>query len=148
LLALRRTPAAKRDSPSRRRTTSASRVGPNGVGPIIIGTTPAQAAATGTLLHASAPARGSSCFYLRPVAPAGVVDDFRVGDPLANIRQFYGSRARVRPGKYDPHDQTLTIEPPAGGDPKFRLIFALRKGIVQTIYAGALPQVAYVQGCS
>jgi hypothetical protein len=75
-------------------------------------------------------------------------DAFRVGDPRAKIRQFYGSRARVSPGKYDPDDQTLTIEPPAGGNPKFRLVFALRKGIVQTIYAGALPQVAYVEGCS
>jgi hypothetical protein len=85
---------------------------------------PAQAAATGTLLHASAPARGSSCYYLRPAAPAGVLllvedgtirrvevvnpavrttDGFRVGDPPAKIRQFYGSRARVSPGKYDPH---------------------------------------------
>ena len=75
-------------------------------------------------------------------------DGFRVGDQPGKIRQFYGSRARVSPGKYDPHDQTLTIEPSAGGDPKFRLIFALRKGIVQTICAGALPQVAYVEGCS
>src|SRR5450631_736369 len=49
--------------------SAASRVGPNGVGPIVIGTTPAQAAATGTLLHA----RGSSCYYLRPAAPAGVL---------------------------------------------------------------------------
>jgi hypothetical protein len=149
--------------------SAASRVSPRGVGPIVIGSTPAQAAATGTVLRASTPSPGSSCFYLRPTAPAGLAflveagtlrraeivnsaiattDGFRVGDPLAKLQAAYGTRAHLSPGKYDPASQTLTIDPKSPADAAFRLMFVLRGGIVRTIFAGALPQVAYVEGCS
>jgi hypothetical protein len=52
--------------------SSSSRVGPTGVGPITFGTTPAQAAATGTKFSSTAPAQGSTCFYLRPSKPSGL----------------------------------------------------------------------------
>jgi hypothetical protein len=149
--------------------SAASRVGPKGIGPIVIGTTPGQAAATGTHFSATAPAAGSTCFYLRPTTPAGLsllvedgtvrraevaspklvtTDGFRVGDSLAKIKAFYGPRAHLSPGKYDSHAQTVTIDPKGNADAKFRFVFALRDGVVQTVYAGALPQVAYVEGCS
>jgi hypothetical protein len=52
--------------------SSSSRIGPTGVGSITFGTTPAQAAAGGTKFSATAPAQGSTCFYLRPSTPSGL----------------------------------------------------------------------------
>ncbi len=149
--------------------SSSSRVGPTGVGPIAFGTTPAQAAATGTQFVRTKPARGSTCFYLRPVTQSGLsfmvehgtirraevvtsamrtTDGFRVGDPVAKIEAFYGRRARLAPDKYDPDAQTITILPKGSADAKYRMVFKVQGGTVQAIFAGALPQVAYVERCS
>ncbi|MGQ0569073.1 MAG: hypothetical protein ACT4P5_06005 [Armatimonadota bacterium] len=149
--------------------SSSSRVGPTGVGPIVFGTTPAQAAATGTKFVATKPSRGSSCFYLRPPTPSGLsfmvehgtirraevatstirtADGFLVGDSALRIETFYGQRARLAPDKYDPKAQTITILPKGSTDAKYRMVFKVKGGTVQAIIAGALPQVAYVEGCS
>lgn len=149
--------------------SAGSRIGPNGVGPIVIGTTPVQAAATGTRFTATAPAPGSSCYYMQPLTPAGVTflvefgtlrrvevrvrglattDGFRVGDPLAKLRAFYRTRARLAPDKYDPNVATLTLDPASAVDVKYRTIFRIEGGSVSAIYSGALPQVAYVESCS
>ncbi len=149
--------------------SSSSRVGPAGVGPIVFGMTPAQAAATGTKFVATKPSRGSTCFYLRPSTPSGLslmvehgtirraevttsairtTDGFRVGDPRLNIERFYGQRARLAPAKYDPKAQTITVLPKGSADAKYRMVFYVKNGTVQAIFSGALPQVAYVEGCS
>ncbi len=149
--------------------SSASRVGPTGVGPIVFGMTPAQAATTGTHFVATKPALGSTCFYLRPPAPDGLsflvehgtirradivtstirtIHGFRVGDLALKINTFYGKRARPAPDKYDPHVQMITIAPQGVADAKYRMVFRVKSGTVQAIIAGALPQVAYVEGCS
>lgn len=149
--------------------SSSSRVGPKGVGPIVVGTTPSQAAATGTSLVATKPSLGSTCYYLRPPTPNGLsfmVEDgtirraevttptistsegFRVGDPIAKVKNFFGQRAQVAPDKYDPQAQTVTIAPKGGADAKYRMVFKVKNATVQAIYAGALPQVEYVEGCS
>ena len=149
--------------------SSSSRIGPTGVGPVVIGTTPAQAAKTGTRFTSSEPARGSSCFYLRPSAVSGLsfmvedgtirrgevvtqliatTDGFRVGDQLAKLKNFYGDRAQIAPDKYDPQAQTVTIVPEGDAAAKYRVVFKVKGARVQAIYAGALPQVEYVEGCS
>jgi hypothetical protein len=64
------------------------------------------------------------------------------------VQTFYGSRAHLAAGKYDPALRTLTVDPKDDAGQKYRVIFVLRNDVVQTIYAGALPQVAYVEGCS
>ncbi len=149
--------------------SKASRIGPTGIGPIVFGMTPAQAAATRTRLVAMKPARGSTCFYLRTSTVSGVLlmvehgtirraevktrglrttDGFQVGDARAKIEAFYGSRARAVPEKYDLSAQRITILPKGPADAKFRMAFIVRGGTVQAIIAGALPQVTYVEGCS
>lgn len=147
----------------------ASRIGPGGVGPVVFGTTPAQAASGGLRFTTTAPAAGSSCYYLRPGAPAGLTflvesgtirraemrsaglattDGFRVGDAIQRVTAFYGQHAQLAPDKYDPMLQTVTVVPQRAADRKFRLIFKAGGGTIRAIYAGALPQVAYVEGCS
>jgi hypothetical protein len=149
--------------------SSSSRVGPTGVGPITFGTTPAQAAATGTRFSATSPAQGSTCFYLRPSMLRGLsfmvengtlrraevstpsirtTDGFEVGDPTSKIVTFYGQRANQSPDKYDPKAQTITVLPKDTLDAKYRMIFNIKDGAVQSIFAGVLPQVQYVEGCS
>lgn len=75
-------------------------------------------------------------------------DGFRVGDPVSKIETFYGARASAAPDKYDPHAQTVTIAPKSGAESKYRMVFNVKGATVQSIFAGALPQVQYVEGCS
>jgi len=147
----------------------ASRIGPRGVGPIVFGITPAQAVSTGARFRASKPSAGSTCFYLRPRTPAGLafmvengsvrraevtrntiasVDGFRVGDAGAKLLEFYGRRAEVFRDKYDLKTDIAVIGPRSSTDAKYRLIYSLKDHAVQSIFAGLLPQVAYVEGCS
>lgn len=148
---------------------SLSRVSPHGVGPIVIGTNRAQAEATGTRFAATTPVRGSTCYYLTPAGSDGLrflvesgtlrrsevrtpaiatVDGFRVGEPIARAIAFYGTRAHVSAGKYDPTARTVTIDPPTSADRIFRTVFHARSSAIDLIVSGALPQVAYVEGCS
>jgi hypothetical protein len=149
--------------------SSASRLGPTGVGPISFGTTPAQAKATGTGFTATALVQGSTCYYLRPSTLDGLrfmvedgtlrraevstsavrtTDGFQVGDSASKVMTFYGSRASQAPDKYDPKAQTITVLPKGDADAKYRMIFNIKGGTVQSIFAGVLPQVQYVEGCS
>jgi hypothetical protein len=161
--------AAGPAAPAGAALTVESRIGPWGVGPVIIGTTPAQAAATGTRFTATLPAPGSSCRYLT-VAPslglrflvengtlrrAEVSDErlatttgIRVGDAVTRIAANYAGRITESPDKYDAAVRTLTIGPSGAADAKYRLVFKVRNGRIQSIMAGALPQVEYVEGCS
>lgn len=145
------------------------RIGPAGVGAIIFGQTPAQAAATGMHFTATKPAAGSSCFYLRPQAHDGLsfmvehgtirraeilrggivtADGFKIGDPISKIVQFFAKRARVMPNKYDPQARDVFIDPKGTADAKYRMLFKSRNGVVQAIFAGVLPQIKYVEGCA
>ncbi|PZR60888.1 MAG: hypothetical protein DLM53_11085 [Candidatus Eremiobacter antarcticus] len=149
--------------------SSSSRIGPRGVGPIVFGVAQRQAVETGTRFTLSKPSTGSTCFMLYPRTPAGLafmvengsirraevtgktiasVDGFRVGDSGATLLRFYGQRARLSPNKYDPKVEMAVIEPKSSADAKYRMTYSLKNGAVQTIVAGLLPQVAYVEGCS
>jgi hypothetical protein len=149
--------------------TSLSRLGPTGIGAIVFGSTPAQAAAAGLRFATSVPTRGTSCRYLRPIDRAGLAflvedgtirraemttsalattDGFRVGDPMPKVIAFYGHRAQIAPDKYDPAAQTIAISAKPGADPRFRMLFKARAGVVRAIFAGVAPQIDYVEGCS
>jgi hypothetical protein len=76
------------------------------------------------------------------------VHGFRVGDPSAKVEAFYGRMAQRAPDKYDPAARTITIGPTGIGGATLRTVFKVKNGAVFAIFAGALPQVAYVEGCS
>ncbi|MDQ2664100.1 MAG: hypothetical protein M3Y18_08735 [Candidatus Eremiobacteraeota bacterium] len=156
-------------APASAQPTYTLRIGPAGVGAIIFGQTPAQAAASGMRFTATKPAPGSSCFYLRPQAHDGLSfmvehgtirraevlrrgivteDGFKIGDPTSKIVQFFAKRARVLPNKYDPKAQDVFIEPKGIADAKYRMRFKSKNGVVQAISAGVLPQIEYVEGCA
>ncbi len=148
--------------------TDASRLGPDGVGPIVFGTTPAQAAATGTAFEHGKPAPGSTCYYLRPSAPSGLTllvedgnirradvvsqaiattDGFKVGEPVSKLMAFFGARAQTSPDKYDPQVKTITVAPKEGHDARGRTVYKVKHGTISKIIAGLRPQVGYVEGC-
>lgn len=152
--------------------SSASRLGPAGIGPVLFGMTPAQAAATGTALTtlsgAPVPSGKTECFFVRPKGLSGIefmvedgalrradvdskeirtTDGFRVGDTAAAIERFYGSRASVNPDKYDPAVREIEVVPTGSSAAKYRTIFRTKNGTVFQIRAGALPQVHYVERC-
>jgi hypothetical protein len=146
-----------------------SRIGPRGVGPIVFGMTPEQAAATGMdLVPYGSPEPGSSCYFVRPENLPGVdfmvedgtlrrvderagnmrtVDGFRIGDDAGDVMKFYGHRAAIAPDKYDPHAQTIDVTPEGADADKYRTIFKVKDKEVYEIVAGALPQVEYVERC-
>lgn len=149
--------------------TYTPRIGPAGVGAIIFGQTPVQAAATGMHFTSTKPAAGSSCYYLRSQAHVGLsfmvehgtirraevlrgkivtVDGFRIGDPISKIAQFFAKRARIVPNKYDPTARDVFIDPKGTADAKYRMLFKSKNGVVQAIFAGVLPQIEYVEGCA
>jgi hypothetical protein len=146
----------------------ASRVGPTGMGPVVVGTTPAQAKATGTRLTATTPAPGSTCYYLMPPDLPGIafmveagtirrvevrsgpfrtVDGFRIGDRLERLTSLYGKRAMIAPDKYDPGVRVVTVTPAGEAGLRYRIVYEIKHGVVRRIVAGALPQVTYVEGC-
>jgi hypothetical protein len=149
--------------------SSSSRIGPTGIGPIVFGMTPAQAATTGVkLIPYGAPASRGTCYYVRPDSPGGVdfmiesgtlrrvdvtsreiatTDGFRVGGSAARVLQFYGSRATLEPDKYDPAVRTIVVTPSGANADKFRLLFKIKKSAIVQIIAGLLPQVLYVERC-
>ena len=148
--------------------TSESKLGTTGVGPIVFGMTPSQALATGTKLSSGKPAPGSTCYQMRPDMPSGLsflveegnvrradveaasiasTDGFRVGDPLAKVVDFYGTRVTVTPAKYDPAGKTVTVAPKAGADDKSRFVFEVKDGKIHRMISGLMPQVSYVEGC-
>jgi hypothetical protein len=140
-----------------------------GFGPITIGMTPEQAnAAVGGALELPLGMTPDACDY---AGPRGVDSlDFmielgkivrvdvrrhdihtaagaRIGDTEARIQQLYPGRVRVSPHKYtDGH--YLTVVPSDTGTHRSRLIFETDGAVVTEFRSGALPQVAYVEGCS
>jgi hypothetical protein len=146
-----------------------SKIGPSGVGPIVFGMTPAQAAATGThLTPYGPPALGGTCYYVRSPGLKGfdfmveggtlrridvltpdmqTVDGFRVGDPALEVQKFYGRRASIFPEKYDPHAHIIEVVPKGSEAAKFRTLFFVKNSLVYKIIAGALPQVHWVERC-
>ena len=146
-----------------------SKIGPAGVGPIVFGMTPSKAASTGThLTRPNSAIPDDSCYYLHPSPELGIdfmvvqgtlrrvdvrtpamqtVDGFRVGDSVAKVREFYGTRAQVFPAKYDPGAQVIEVAPRGADAAKFRTVFSGKNGVVREIIAGALPQVLWVERC-
>lgn len=70
-----------------------------------------------------------------------------IGDSEAHIQQLYSGRVRVTPHKYTPGHYLTVVPSDTAGHP-YRLIFETDGAVVTTFRAGALPQVAYVEGCS
>ena len=141
---------------------------PDGIGPIRVGMSVAEASgALGDELAVRGGA-GASCAYVHSARlPAGMslmvagdtivrvdVDSntvatdsgVRVGDSVAAVRARYHDSLRSEPNKYQPAPaHNLVFEPT--GDSLHRIIFETDGQRVTTLRSGRLPQVAYVERC-
>ena len=139
-----------------------------GYGPAKIGMTVAEAsAALGTKLVSEGPVDEPSCHYMRPepaveglwfmisddhvvrveVTTAGVKTrtGLGVGDSEARVKQLLPG-AEVTPHKYvAPDGNYLTVW---RADRKAAVRFETLQGKVTSFYAGRVPEVEYVEGCS
>jgi hypothetical protein len=139
---------------------------PDGIGPIRVGMTSAEArAATG--LAEAAPVAGE-CAYLGAVElPHGVrvmlardtvvrvettdstvatEDGARVGEAEARVTELYAGRMAVQPQKYEPPPaHVLVVTPP--DDTTRRIIFLTDGARVTELRVGRMPEVAFVEGC-
>jgi hypothetical protein len=139
-----------------------------GYGPAKIGMSVAEAsAALGTKLVSEGPVDEPKCHYMRPEpAVEGLwfmISDDRVvrvevttpgiktksglgvGDSEARVKELLPS-AKVTPHKYvAPDGSYLTVW---SADRKFAVRFETLQGKVTSFYAGRVPEVEYVEGCS
>jgi len=138
-----------------------------GIGPVRVGMTVAEAAAT--LPGAAAHPETQECAYVGLSGlPAGVslmteagrvvrvdVDDSsavatargaRVGWTEAQVLAAYPG-ARVQPHKYEEGHYLVAI-PGAPADTTHRIVFETVGGVVKRFRAGVIPAVEYVEGCS
>jgi hypothetical protein len=151
--------------------TEASQLGTNGLGPVLVGMTVAQAQkAAGRKFTTSPVSEGSNCTYTRPAGLPGVsfmvidgviartnvgkesqVTTFRgakVGDSEARIKALYGSQITVEPHQYVRNGHYLVFVPRDRADRNFRVVFETDGKKVTGFRSGRLPEVSYVEGCS
>jgi uncharacterized membrane protein len=140
------------------------RVTANGLGPVRVGMTVAEAsAALGMPLTGAGEA--GECIYVRPareltgvmlMVVQGVIarvdvtggdvatdEGVRVGDNKESVREFYAGRVTASPHKYT-DGEYLTIAP----DARHRIVFEVDQHQVTRYRGGRLPEVEWVEGCS
>jgi hypothetical protein len=140
-----------------------------GYGPARIGMTVAQVSkALGTKLVSDGPINDPACHYMRPepaveglwfmiskdhvvrvdVLAAGVTtkSGLGVGNSEDRVKDVLGSAVEVTPHKYLPPDGSyLTVW---SADRKAAVRFETLQGKVTSFYAGRIPEVENVEGCS
>ena len=145
------------------------RVTTAGYGPARIGMSVADTeTALGTKLVAEGPVDNPECHYLRPepaveglwfmvandrvvrieVTEPGITtrSGLGVGDSEARVKRALGASVEVTPHKYvAPDGNYLTIW---SADRRAAVRFETLNGKVSSFYAGQVPQVTFVEGCS
>ena len=140
-----------------------------GYGPAKIGMSVAEAsAALGVKLVAEGPVDNPECHYLRPepaveglwfmisndrvvrveVNAPGITtrSGLGVGDAESRVKEAFGASLEVTPHKYvAPEGSYLTVW---SANHKAAVRFETLQGKVTSFYAGRVPEVEYVEGCS
>jgi hypothetical protein len=150
--------------------TNQSKVYINGIGPVFVGMTVAQASqAAGTRLVSLGGSPNNECYYVKPQSnPKDIafmvtnnrisrVDIFkgnistgkgaRIGDTEARIKSLYPGQIRVSKHKYT-NGNYLTFVPRDASDKNYRLIFETDGKRVTQFRSGKLPEAEFVEGCS
>jgi hypothetical protein len=152
--------------------TAASQVGTNGIGPVLVGMTVAQAEkAAGRKFDTDKEGPdGLVCLYSKPQGLPGVgfmvingkiarvdvwnnrqITTFRgakIGDSEARIKQLYGSQIQVQQHEYRRNGHYLVFVPKDKADKNFRVVFETDGQKVTQFRSGRIPEVEYVEGCA
>ncbi|MEG4286308.1 hypothetical protein QUB68_24570 [Microcoleus sp. A006_D1] len=153
--------------------TERSKLAINGIGPIRVGMTVAEAsrAAGVRLIKSYAPPNEEFCSYFKPQEqPQGInfmvtkgrivridisneqittIKGFKVGDTEEQIIKAYPGQIRIIKNPLSGRGNNLTFVPRDAADSNYRLIFQTGiEGRVRYFRSGQLPQVEYIEGCS
>lgn len=156
------------------RLTEESRVGTNGIGPVLVGMSVEQAsrAAGVTLIRMTSGGESYGCYYYKPQTeqPRGVafmvkqnrivrVDVFsessvttlrgaKIGDTENRIRSLYPGQIKNGPPTVSGRGKNLVFVPRDAADKNYRIIFQTSNdGQVIGYRAGKLPEVEWIEGC-
>lgn len=166
------TTKSKSEQPSGKqqgKLTQQSKVSINGIGPVRVGMSIAQAeAAAGIRLTRP---DSKECSYVRPqgsnynvlfmvtnnrIARIDVqgnsrvttVRGARIGDTESKIKSLYPGQIRVTRHNYQPKGHYLIFTPKDRSEANYRIIFETDGNRVTNFRAGKLPEVTWVEGCS
>jgi hypothetical protein len=151
--------------------TSASKVAIDGIGPMRVGMTIAQAEKSARTRLISQGSKLGDCFYVKPQGgPRGVsfmaigkviarvdihnnssmstVRGAKIGDSEQRIKSLYKGQIKVTPHEYVQGGHYLTFIPTDAADKKYRMVFETDGRRVTQFRAGRLPEVQYVEGCA
>jgi hypothetical protein len=152
--------------------TESSRLGTNGIGPVQVGMTIAQAEAkSGRRFVAEIPARGGVCGYAVAKGLSGVnfmvingviervdisnpkvmtLSGAKIGDSEGRIKTVYPNQIKTEAHPYTGRSggTYLIFQPQDRADRNYRVIFETNNGKVVRFRAGRLPAVDYIEGCS
>jgi hypothetical protein len=151
--------------------TESSRLGTNGIGPVQVGMTIAEAEAkSGRRFVAEVPGRGG-CGYAVAKGLSGVnfmvingviervdisnpkvmtLSGAKIGDSDARIKTVYPDQIKTESHPYTGRSggKYLIFQPQDRADRNYRVIFETTNGKVVRFRAGRLPAVDYIEGCS
>ncbi|MBD2092716.1 hypothetical protein H6F67_22965 [Microcoleus sp. FACHB-1515] len=175
------TPAPERPAPAPERPAAEptpeplSRRSPvtiDGIGPVRVGMTVAQAeAAAGIPIRSAGDSGNESCSYFEPQGIDGLsfmvtegrisrVDVIRgssiatlsgagIGNTEAEIEAIYPGQIEVSPHEYVPGGHYLMFVPNDAADRNYRLVFETdENGVVTQFRSGKLSEVTWVEGCA
>ena len=156
------------------RLTQQSKLSINGIGPVRVGMSVAQAeTAAGIRLTRPNSSDNKECFYVKPQSgtpdvlfmvtnnriarvevqgnsPLTTISGARIGDTESKIKSLYPGQIQVTPKIYyrfnGAHNLTFTPKDPNEGN--YRVVFETERNRVTTFRSGKLPEVEWVEGCS
>jgi hypothetical protein len=151
--------------------TEESRLGTNGIGPVIVGMTVKQAEAASGRTFKWDNSSGDICTYASPngikglsfMVIRGVIERVnitnpkmftlsgaKIGDTEARIKQLYPGQIKVTPHPYTGGrgGKYLTFYPKDQQDKQYRLIFETRNGKVTFFRGGYSGAVEAIEGCA
>ena len=147
-----------------------SKIGYEGVGPIVFGSTVADANAAGAGLTPSGAVNPQCSYYQSSVpglsfmvvqgaivradvvsGPISTHKGLHVGDPVEKLRRSY-SNETIYPSKYDPHMHVVVLEPrwnnAHAGVEKMRIVIETDDKTVRSIVSGYTHYAELVEHCS
>jgi hypothetical protein len=151
--------------------TEASQLVTNGIGPVLVGQTIAQAEqAAGRKFSPSGKLLDPICDYVKPQGLTGIgfmvsqgkiaridvwdnrkITTFsgaKIGDSEARIKALYPGQIQVEQHEYRPKGHYLVFMPQDQADRNFRVVFETDGQKVTQFRSGRMPEVTYVEGCS
>jgi len=156
-------------SPRCQPLSARSPISTEGIGPVLVGMTEAEAERAGDFKFSPDPYDTGQCNYLSSDSVKDVgfmfskgtlaridsrnpnsetLSGVGVGDSEGDVYEAYGNQIASEANVYDPENASYLTYVPEDSSDNTRVIFDVQQGEINTIRAGRLPEINYVEGCS